>query len=71
MRPIGLLGVALIIGGGVVLALRGFSYTKEREAAKIGPLEIAAEKKGFVPPMAGGVMLAAGVVLVFAGRGRK
>lgn len=70
MRPIGLLGVVLIVGGGVVLALRGFSYTKERNATKIGPLEIAAEKKGFVPPMAGAVMLVAGAVLVIAGRGR-
>lgn len=68
MRPIGLLGVALIVVGGIVLAMRGLSYTKERNATKIGPLEIAAEKKGFVPPVAGAAALVVGVVLVAAGR---
>lgn len=69
MRPLGLLGMALIVIGGIVLAMRGLSYTKERDATKIGPVEIAAEKKGFIPPIAGAAMLAVGVVLVFAGRG--
>lgn len=68
MRPIGLLGVALIVVGGIVLAMRGLSYTKERNATKIGPLEIAAERKGFVPPVAGAAALVVGVVLVAAGR---
>lgn len=53
MRPLGLVGILLIVCGLVILALRGISYTKEREAVAVGPLEVAAERKGFIPPVAG------------------
>ena len=68
MRPIGIVGVLLIIGGIVVLALRGVSYTKDRDAVKVGPIEVAAEKKGFVPPIVGGVAIRIGAGLLLAGR---
>jgi hypothetical protein len=68
MRPLGLIGVILIIGGIVVLAMRGISYTKDRDAVKIGGLEIAKEDRGFVPPVAGIIAVVAGVALVAAGR---
>ena len=68
MRPIGIVGVLLIIGGIVVLALRGVSYTKDRDAVKVGPIEVAAEKKGFVPPIVGGVAILIGAGLLLAGR---
>ena len=61
----------LIVAGGVVLAMRGFSYTKERQEVQIGSVELAAERKGFIPPVAGAVAVALGVILVFAGRKRK
>ncbi len=70
MRPLGILGVILIIAGIVVLAMRGISYTKDRDAVRVGPVEVAAEKKGFVPPVVGVVAVVAGIVLVFAGRRR-
>jgi hypothetical protein len=70
MKPLGWLGVALIVAGGVVLAMQGFSFTKERQEVQIGPVEVAAERKGFVPPWAGAVAVALGVILVFAGRKR-
>ena len=70
MRPLGILGVILIIAGIVVLAMRGISYTKDRDAVRVGPIEVAAEKKGFVPPAVGVVAVVAGIVLVFAGRRR-
>lgn len=68
MRPLGLIGVILIIGGIVVLAMRGISYTKDRDAVKIGGIEIAAENRGFIPPVAGIIAVVAGVALVAAGR---
>lgn len=70
MRPLGILGWALIVIGGVVLALGGISYTKERESAKLGPVEVATERRGFIPPLAGAAAVAVGIVLVVAGRRR-
>jgi len=71
MRPLGWVGVLLIVAGAVVLAMRGFSYTKERQEVQIGSVELAAERKGFIPPVAGAAALALGVILVFAARKRK
>ena len=71
MRPLGWIGALLIVAGGVVLAMRGLSYTKERQEVNIGPVEVAAERKGFIPPLAGAAAVAVGAILVFAGRKRK
>ena len=64
MRPQLLIGVLLILFGAIVIAMRGITYTKDRDAVQIGPVELAAERKGFIPPVAGVVALVAGVVLV-------
>ncbi|HKT06728.1 MAG TPA: hypothetical protein VJR24_02440 [Gemmatimonadaceae bacterium] len=66
MRPLGILGWILVVAGIVVLALGGFSYVKERNTAQVGPIEVGTVKKGFVPPVAGGVALVIGIVLVVA-----
>lgn len=71
MRPLGIVGFVLIIAGAIILALGGVSYTKEREAVQVGGVELAAERKGFVPPVAGVVVLVVGAVLVFMDRRRK
>ena len=71
MRPLGVVGVLLMIGGAVVLALRGISYTKERQSVQVGPVEVAAERKGFVPPVIGAIALVAGVALVVLSRKDK
>ena len=68
MRPLGIIGVLLIICGIVVFAMKGISYTKDRDAVKIGGIEIAKEDRGFVPPVAGIIAVVAGVALVAAGR---
>jgi uncharacterized membrane protein len=68
MRPLGIIGVILIIAGVVILAMKGISYTKDRDAVKIGGVEIAKEDRGFVPPVAGIIAVVAGVALVAAGR---
>jgi hypothetical protein len=70
MRPVGMLGVVLIVLGAVVLAVRGISYTKDRHSTNIGPVQVSTSEKGFVPPVAGAVAIIAGVVLIAVGRQR-
>jgi len=64
-----IIGIILIVFGVFVLAAQGISYTKKEKVIDIGPIEATAEHKKTipVPPLAGGAVLAAGVVLVFAG----
>ncbi len=71
MKPLGWIGVLLIAAGAVVLAMRGLSYTKDRQEVNLGPVGFSAEQKGFIPPLAGAAALAVGVVLVLASRKRK
>jgi len=71
MRPVGMVGAVLIVLGIVVLAVRGFSYTKDRDSTNIGPVQISTEKKGFVPPVAGVIAIVAGVALIAVGRQRS
>ena len=71
MKPIGWAGVVLIVIGAIILAMGGFGYTKERESVSVGGLELAAERKGFIPPAVGWVAVIAGAALVFAGRARR
>jgi hypothetical protein len=71
MRPIGWIGVVLVIMGGIILAMRGVSYTKDRQEVSVGPMKVAAEQKGFVPPAAGFLAIAVGAALVFVGTRRR
>jgi drug/metabolite transporter (DMT)-like permease len=70
MRPLGWIGVALIVAGGIVLAMRGVSYTKSRNEVDLGPIRFGTVEKGFVPPIAGVAAMLVGACLVFAGRRR-
>lgn len=70
MRPIGMLGVVLIVVGALVLAARGISYTRDRHATNIGPVQVSTSDKGFVPPVAGAIAIVAGFVLIAVGRQR-
>ncbi|CAN5130578.1 MAG: hypothetical protein H0W36_13380 [Gemmatimonadetes bacterium] len=56
------LGVALLILGVLAMIFGGFSYTKDRQSADFGPIEIEVEEKERVP-----VPLWLGAVLVVAG----
>lgn len=71
MRPLGIVGIVLIVAGAIVLAMGGFGFTKERQEVDVGPVEVAAERKGFVPPVVGGIAIVVGVVLLVAGRRAK
>lgn len=70
MRPLGWIGVVLIVLGAIVLVMRGVSYTKDRQEVSVGPVRVAAEEKGFVPPAVGFVAIALGVGMVLMGRRR-
>jgi hypothetical protein len=70
MKPIGIIGAVLIVLGGIVVALQGVSYVRDRQEIRVGPLEVAAEERGFISPVVGGIVLVAGVVLVLIGRRR-
>jgi hypothetical protein len=68
-----IVGVLLIIGGIIILGYRGYSYTTEEKIAQIGSLQVTAEhdKHVYIPPVIGGVMVIAGLALVFIGRTKK
>jgi hypothetical protein len=70
MRPIGMLGIVLIVAGALVLAARGISYTKDRHSTNIGPVQVSTSDKGFVPPIAGAIAIIGGFVLLAVGRQR-
>lgn len=61
-----ILGVVLLVLGILAVAYGGFSYTKEKGDAKIGPVEINVTEKERVnvPVWAGIAAAAAGVVLI-------
>ena len=68
MKPIAIVGAVLIVVGGTVVALQGVSYVRDREEVRVGPIELAAEERGFISPVVGAIVLVAGVVLVAIGR---
>lgn len=70
LRVIGL----VLVGLGIVsLLYSGFSYTKNKRAVDLGPLQVDVKEKKRVeiPPLAGGFMLVAGAVILVAGGRRK
>jgi hypothetical protein len=70
--PVILIGVVLIVLGVIALAYQGITYTTQEKVLEVGPLKATAEKKHTVPlpPILGGLALAAGVVLLVAGSRR-
>lgn len=69
MKPIMLVGIVLIILGVAALTYQGITYTTREKVLEIGPLEATkkTEKTIPLPPLLGGVALAAGIVLVITG----
>ena len=68
MRPLGWIGVLLVMAGVVVVAMRGVPYTKSRNEVEVGPLKVTSQERGLVPPIVGIAAIVVGGVLVFAGR---
>lgn len=71
MKPIGIVGVVLVLAGLAGMFTGGFSFTRDTTAAKLGPLELKVkeEKSVDIPLWASGGAIAVGVLLlVLAGR---
>jgi hypothetical protein len=64
-----IVGILLIALGIVGLAYGGITYTRREKVIDIGPIEATAEKHERIPlpPIVGGLSLAAGVILLVAG----
>ena len=69
MKPVTLVGVALIILGVVALAYQGITYTTREKIIDIGPLKASIDKERNIPlpPILGALAIAGGVVLVIVG----
>jgi len=66
MNTIKMAAIALIIAGVLGLAYGGFSYTKDTQQAKIGPLELTVQDRQTVniPIWAGVAAIVAGTLLL-------
>jgi drug/metabolite transporter (DMT)-like permease len=72
MRAITIAGIVLIVIGVVVLVYQGITYTTREKVLEVGPVEVRKETQKTIPlpPLAGGVALAGGIVLVLVGARR-
>jgi hypothetical protein len=73
MKPVTLVGIALIVLGVLALAYQGITYTTREKVIDLGPLQASVEKKKSIPlpPVVGALALAGGVVMVFIGSRRS
>ena len=71
MKPLGVLGVLLMVVGLVVVAMGGMRYLKDRDTARIGPVSVTAEEHGYITPLAGVAAIAVGAVLMAVGNSRR
>ena len=64
------LGVILCVLGLIGLAFGGFTYTTREKIVDIGPIHASRDETHNVPlvPIAGGVALVGGIVLLVAGK---
>ncbi|HKO16977.1 MAG TPA: hypothetical protein VJU87_12110 [Gemmatimonadaceae bacterium] len=63
-----LVGVILIIIGAAGLFWGGITYTRRRDVARIGPVQVTATQRESIPisPILGGIAVLAGVALIIA-----
>jgi uncharacterized membrane protein len=74
MKPLGIVGIILIVVGIIALAYGGYtSFTTKENVAKLGPIEINQEEEHRVPtgPIVGGVCLVGGIIMVLAANKRS
>jgi len=73
MKALALVGVVLIVLGIVALAYQGITYTTREKVIDLGPLKASVEKEKTIPlpPLLGGLAVAAGVFLVWVGARRS
>lgn len=70
MKLIAIIGMVLIVLGAVGLIYGGITYTSKKNIVDLGSIEVHVDEKKEIslPPIFGGVAVAAGIVLLFVGR---
>ncbi|MDO9149788.1 MAG: hypothetical protein Q7U33_00240 [Methylotenera sp.] len=68
MKAIRALAIVLLVAGGLALAYGGFTYTKNTQKAKVGPIELSVKETEAVniPVWAGVMSMVAGAVLLIS-----
>jgi uncharacterized membrane protein HdeD (DUF308 family) len=69
VKPVTIVGIALIILGVLALAYQGITYTTREKVIDLGPLKASVDKERRIPlpPILGVLALAGGVTLVIVG----
>jgi hypothetical protein len=69
MNPFRVIAIVLIVLGALMLASPMLSYKTTDKVLDVGPLEVTKQETHRipVPPIVGGVAIAAGLALLFAG----
>ncbi|OIP19464.1 MAG: hypothetical protein AUK53_00230 [Betaproteobacteria bacterium CG2_30_59_46] len=67
MDAIKMLAIVLIVAGSLALVYGGFSYTKDTQQAKLGPIELSVKETQTVniPVWVGVGSIVAGMILIF------
>ena len=72
MRTNMIVGILLIVLGVAALTYHGFTYTEHKELVNIGPIHATEshEKTVLLPPIFGGLAIAAGALMLIYGAKR-
>lgn len=69
MRPLGWIGVILLVVGAIAASGR-MPYRSSHSEMRVGPMNVSSDAREFVPAEIGIAVLVAGAALVFVGRKR-
>jgi hypothetical protein len=69
MKTYALAGIILIVIGIIAFAYQGITYTTREKVVDIGPIQMTAEKTKTLPlsPIAGGIAIVGGIVVLIMG----
>jgi hypothetical protein len=70
MKPLGILGILLIVVGVAGLAIDNISFTERKTIIDAGPVQVTADEQRTIPipTIAGVAAVVAGAALLFLGR---
>jgi hypothetical protein len=65
-----LVGLVLVVLGAIGVAYGGIKYSRQREVARVGPVQLTTREEHTIPisPILGGVAIIAGAALIIAVR---
>ena len=73
MKPMGWVGIVLVVLGALALAYPGINYTREKNVVDLGSIHVTTETQERIqfPPVLGAVAVAGGIALVIFGARKK